>query len=186
MSVSCHYLHEPTKFGVVGIIWHEPEGKIRIIRIFFAENKESAEKMVHNNYLNAFPSSNTLILEHTRKIQKFLSGKQVEFYLDILAFEMCSSFQRCVLLAEKDIPWGMVSTYDRIGKFIGFYRAARAVGHALATNPFPIIIPCHRAIRSDLALGGYQGGMDMKRTLLEFEGVKISEKGKVMTPRYYY
>ncbi|MCJ7656672.1 MAG: MGMT family protein [Candidatus Atribacteria bacterium] len=56
----------------------------------------------------------------------------------------------------------------------------------MACNPFPIIIPCHRAIRSDRTLGGYQGGMEMKRALLEFEGIKISKTGKAITPRYYY
>jgi alkylated DNA nucleotide flippase Atl1 len=52
-------------------------------------------------------------------------------------------------------------------------RDYEAVGHALAANPFPIIIPCHRAIRSDGSLGGYQGGLAMKRSLLEREGIRF-------------
>jgi methylated-DNA-[protein]-cysteine S-methyltransferase len=69
---------------------------------------------------------------------------------------------------------------------LGKPSAARAVGRALATNPFPIIIPCHRAVRSDGSLGGYQGGLAMKRALLEMEGVEFDARGRVATPGFYY
>ncbi|MBN2566310.1 MAG: methylated-DNA--[protein]-cysteine S-methyltransferase [Candidatus Eisenbacteria bacterium] len=62
----------------------------------------------------------------------------------------------------------------------------RVVGRALATNPFPVVVPCHRAIRSDGGLGGYQGGVAMKRALLEFVGVAVSSAGRVVAPRQYY
>ncbi|HUT21711.1 MAG TPA: MGMT family protein, partial [Anaerolineae bacterium] len=65
-------------------------------------------------------------------------------------------------------------------------RAARAVGNALARNPFPLVIPCHRAIRAGGTLGGYQGGSGMKRALLEIEGVQFSGEGRVVAPRTYY
>jgi methylated-DNA-[protein]-cysteine S-methyltransferase len=79
-----------------------------------------------------------------------------------------------------------VSTYGRIAAHLGIPGGARAVGNALATNPFPIVIPCHRAIRSDGTLGGYQGGLAMKRALLEQEGVTIDERDKVVSPRLCY
>jgi len=60
------------------------------------------------------------------------------------------------------------------------------VGRALATNPFPLVIPCHRAVRSDGSLGGYQGGIGMKRKLLEMEGVQFKPSGKVAMDRLYY
>jgi methylated-DNA-[protein]-cysteine S-methyltransferase len=60
------------------------------------------------------------------------------------------------------------------------------VGNALAKNPFPIIIPCHRAIHSDGTLGGFQGGLEMKRTLLENEGIIINKKGKVEENHFHY
>jgi methylated-DNA-[protein]-cysteine S-methyltransferase len=60
------------------------------------------------------------------------------------------------------------------------------VGNALATNPFPIVIPCHRAIRSDGTLGGYQGGLAMKKALLMQEGVDVDERGRVRSPRLFY
>jgi len=57
---------------------------------------------------------------------------------------------------------------------------------ALARNPFPIIIPCHRAIRADGKLGGYQGGVAMKRKLLEMEGITFDDSGYVTARRYFY
>ncbi|MCK4795669.1 MAG: MGMT family protein, partial [Desulfobacteraceae bacterium] len=78
------------------------------------------------------------------------------------------------------------STYQRIATHLGSPNGARAVGNALATNPFPIIIPCHRAIRSDRSLGGYQGGLDMKRILLEMEGIDFDDTGRAATEDFFY
>jgi methylated-DNA-[protein]-cysteine S-methyltransferase len=103
-----------------------------------------------------------------------------------MALDRCPAFQRSVLLAEYQIPRGWVSTYQKIAGHLGSPRSARAVGNALARNPFPLIIPCHRAIRSDRSLGGFQGGLRMKQALLEYEGVEISEHGQVLTDRWYY
>jgi methylated-DNA-[protein]-cysteine S-methyltransferase len=64
--------------------------------------------------------------------------------------------------------------------------AARAVGTALATNPFPLAIPCHRVIRSDGSLGGFGGGIEMKRALLAREGVEFRDAGHVAPRRFFY
>ncbi|MBC7317034.1 MAG: MGMT family protein, partial [Chloroflexi bacterium] len=108
----------------------------------------------------------------------------VAFPLDLVAWEGCSPFQKRVLLADYAIPRGQVSTYGLIAAHLGMPNAARAVGRALATNPFPILIPCHRAIRSDRTLGGYQAGLAMKRALLEMEGVRFAGE-RVVGPLYY-
>ena len=110
----------------------------------------------------------------------------MEFDLSMLHLADCSAFQRRVLLAEHGIPRGWVSTYGRIAEQVGVPRGARAVGGALARNPFPIVIPCHRAIRADGRLGGFQGGAGMKRALLALEGVSCGSDGRVLSPRYYY
>jgi len=186
MAASYYYLIIPSVFGAFSILWRESGGKSKIFRIILSKNQDSALKLIQNTFSIACQSSNPTILRLASLMQSFLSGQLVEFDLNLLAFETCSNFQQRVLIAENNIPRGWVSTYGRIGKYIGVNRGARAVGNALASNPFPIIIPCHRAIRSDQTLGGYQGGLEMKRALLEFEGIKISEIGKVIVPRYYY
>lgn len=106
--------------------------------------------------------------------------------MELLNFELCSKIQEKVLLAEYQIPRGWVSTYKRIANHIGIQNGARVVGNSLAKNPFPIVIPCHRAIKSNSELGGYQGGIEMKRKLLEMEGIEVSENGKVITNKIYY
>jgi len=98
-----------------------------------------------------------------------------------LSFDGFSGFQRRVLGITSKIPSGQVTTYRNIAIAIGRPKSHRAVGNVLARNPFPILIPCHRVVRSDLSLGGYSGphGKKIKERLLRLEGVEFS-KGRVM------
>jgi len=119
-------------------------------------------------------------------IETFLNGAVISFRLDSIRLDLCPPFQQAVLRAEHAIPRGFISTYKRIAVHLGRPTACRAVGTALAGNPFPIIIPCHRAVRSDGTPGGYQGGPDMKRTLLEMEGIEFEPAGRVKTANMWY
>lgn len=78
-------------------------------------------------------------------------------------------FARMVYKAVLDIPLGEVRSYKWVARKIGRPAAVRAVGQALKGNPYPLIIPCHRVIRSDNKLGGYAWGVKRKKTLLELE-----------------
>jgi methylated-DNA-[protein]-cysteine S-methyltransferase len=80
-----------------------------------------------------------------------------------------SSFELQVWLALRDIPYGETRTYKWLAAHIGHPRALRAVGQALARNPLPIVLPCHRVIFSTGRLGGYSQGQHIKRRLLEME-----------------
>jgi O-6-methylguanine DNA methyltransferase len=85
-------------------------------------------------------------------------------------------FQRRVLEKIRHIPRGEVRPYTWVAREIGFPKAVRAVGSALGKNPLPLLIPCHRVIRSEGALGAYSaGGPDMKERILAFEGVDVPE-----------
>jgi len=76
------------------------------------------------------------------------------------------------------VPPGATISYGELAELVGHPGAARAVGTTMATNPVPIILPCHRVLASDGTLGGYGGGLDMKRELLGIEGVTISKGRK--------
>ncbi|MDD5005086.1 MAG: MGMT family protein [Candidatus Omnitrophica bacterium] len=85
-----------------------------------------------------------------------------------------SDFQKKVYRAVLSIPLGQVRSYSWIAKKAGRPKATRAVGTALKNNPFTILIPCHRVIKTDGSLGGYSGGLRKKRELLDLEKKIIS------------
>ena len=174
-----------TPFGPVAILWAEIDDNPVTIKVILSNAQISAEDNVNRFYPDSIKSSSTEIDDLALDIKAFLEGEKIIFSLDNIALDNCSEFQRQVLMAEYQIPWGSISTYQKIAQYIGRKKAARAVGNALARNPFPIIIPCHRAIRSDGSLGGFQGGLEMKRTLLENEGF-IFNKDKVVSPLFFY
>ena len=176
----------PSPFDSFTIVWREIGAEYRIQRIFLSD----AELKSDTKALDAFEQIKVGIAEPIsllgEKIQEFFKGEEIRFNLDLLEFNKCSETQKKVLLTEYEIPRGWVSTYKRIAEKIGIPNGARVVGNALARNPFPIVIPCHRAIKTNGELGGYQGGVDMKRTLLEMEGIEFSDKGKINTGKIYY
>ena len=106
--------------------------------------------------------------EARRQIGEYLSGKRVAFELP-LDLDGVSDFQRRALTACAGIPYGQTRSYAELARELGQAGAARAVGGAMAHNPLPLIIPCHRVLRSDGGLGGFGGGLDIKRRLLDLE-----------------
>ena len=103
-----------------------------------------------------------------RELDQYFAGKRTSFDLP-LDYRLASGFRRDVLAHLPEIPYGRTASYAEIARLAGSPRAVRAVGTTCATNPLPIVIPCHRVIRSDGALGGYAGGPIAKQTLLELE-----------------
>lgn len=104
----------------------------------------------------------------TQQLDEYFRGRRTTFDMNIDLSET-TDFRRAVLEHLVTIPYGETCTYTQVAEAVGRPRAVRAVGSACATNPVPIVIPCHRVLRSDGSLGGYAGGLDMKRTLLELE-----------------
>jgi methylated-DNA-[protein]-cysteine S-methyltransferase len=172
------YMRQRTAFGEFTVVW---DGSGRIRKIYLPDKSG----MLPSDYPGAELKVNPGVGAVADDVSRFLAGLDVRFSLDAVALDTCTEFQRRVLLAEYGIPRGYVSTYDRIAGHVGCPGGARAVGGALASNPFPIVIPCHRAVRSDGSLGGYQGGTEMKRRLLQMEGIGFNG-GKVDMKRVYY
>jgi methylated-DNA-[protein]-cysteine S-methyltransferase len=107
----------------------------------------------------------------TKRFQDYYSGK-ITTFPDKLDFSHATVFQRQVWTAARLIPHGETRSYGWVAGQIRKPQAARAVGHALSKNPFLIIVPCHRVIAGDGTLGGFGGGLEMKKTLLELERTK--------------
>lgn len=106
-----------------------------------------------------------------QQISEYLSGKRRLFDLPI-DWNILNPFQKLILQVTYSIPYGQVRTYAEIARQIGKPHAARAVGQAEATNPMPLVIPCHRVIGTDGKLHGYgaPGGIETKAWLLRLEG----------------
>jgi len=104
-----------------------------------------------------------------RELEEYFSGRRRAFELP-LDWTLIGGFGRRVLRVTSEIPYGGVQSYAEVATDAGSPRGSRAAGNALGANPIPIVIPCHRVLRSGGALGGYGGGIDRKRWLLELEG----------------
>ena len=169
-----------TPFGRVTLVW-KGELKPRVVRVILPNQLGTMSSL----FPNAARSRNGEVSRLLETISQFLAGEMIRLPLDLLDLDSCSRFQREVILAEYSVPRGFVTTYGRIARHLGAPRSSRAVGRALATNPFPIVIPCHRAVRSNGGLGGYQGSAEMKGRLLEMEGVPVVG-GRASMSRVFY
>ena len=109
-------------------------------------------------------------MEAVREIRKYLDGgRDPDFDVNLPEY----GFATRVWKYLRRIPRGRVRTYGGGAKALRKPGAARAVGQACGRNPLPLIVPCHRVVSADLALGGFTGGVEMKRRLLELEGARV-------------
>ena len=175
-----------TSFGPVAILWEELDGLPKVFRVLLSKPGSSAEAAAGGLYPGSHPASCAAIDAVARGIRDFLAGEDAAFSLESAAMATRPAFQQSVLRVEHAIPRGRVSTYGLIAARLGNPKALRAVGNALAANPFPIIVPCHRAIRTGGEIGGYQGGPEMKRVLLEREGIAFDAAGRAVVRRFHY
>lgn len=104
-----------------------------------------------------------------RQLDEYFEGRRNHFEFQI-DWSLTKGFGRRVLQATASIPFGSVDTYKGVAERVGSPRSARAVGNALGSNPIPVVVPCHRVVRTGGNLGGYTGGLAKKVFLLELEG----------------
>lgn len=107
--------------------------------------------------------------EVRRELDLYFAGKLDRFDLP-LDWRLSNGFRLRVLRAITRIPYGQTRSYTEMATKAGNERAVRAAGTACGSNPIPLVVPCHRVLRTSGALGGYGGGLPMKQALLELEG----------------
>ncbi len=103
-----------------------------------------------------------------RQLDEYFTGARRAFEIDI-DLQLVRGFRRTVLNHLRDIGYGTTESYSQVAAAAGSPAAVRAVGTACATNPLPLVVPCHRVVRSDGTFGQYLGGAETKRALLEME-----------------
>lgn len=107
-----------------------------------------------------------------RQLEEYFAGRRREFTVP-LDFRFAGGFRAAVLAELAKVPFGTTTTYGALAREAGNPNAVRAVGGACSHNPLPILVPCHRVLRSDGALGGYRSGAEAKRRLLALEGIHV-------------
>ena len=107
-----------------------------------------------------------------RELDEYFEGRRERFETPV-DWSHLAGFTREVLRATAAIPFGDVSTYAGVAEAAGSPRAVRAAGNALGANPMPVVVPCHRVLRTGGALGGYTGGVERKEFLLRLEGMLL-------------
>ncbi|OGP88956.1 MAG: hypothetical protein A2031_02460 [Deltaproteobacteria bacterium RBG_19FT_COMBO_43_11] len=158
----------------IGLVWQNVCGKPQVEYIYLPKQK----KKLKNKIIRDYPQINKTPLKIScgigDRIAKLYLGQKENVDLSYLNLSKLTNFSAKVLEQTSKIPRGKVESYSGLAAKLGKNRAARAVGTVLANNPFPIIIPCHRVVRADGSLGGFGGGLKMKKELLEREGVVLN------------
>jgi methylated-DNA-[protein]-cysteine S-methyltransferase len=110
--------------------------------------------------------------EVRRELDEYFGGRRTEFEVPV-DLTGVDGFRRRILEATARIPFGGLRTYRQVAERAGNVRAVRAAGNALGSNPIPIVVPCHRVVRTGGGLGGYTGGLERKELLLRLEGALV-------------
>jgi len=161
------YLIFTTPLGHMAIIYRVTP--FAVIKILLPNlDKESLVKAVEAKCRqeSGFHDETFMVKE---SIIDYFKGKPIQPPLEWLEMGSLTKLQQSVLASTANIPYGELRSYKDIAMAVGRPRAYRFVGTTLTNNPFPILIPCHRVIRSDGSFGRFGGGSDMKRKLIELE-----------------
>ena len=155
--------------------FNSPIGKIYIaavkegvVKISFSnESPEELENYCQKHLGSEVHQGSDFTKYAKQQILKYLEGKSQS--LDFPVIHLNSPFRQKVLEAERNIPYGETRSYGEVAKMVNNPRASRAVGSANAENPLPLYFPCHRIISYNGGLGGYGGGLGVKKYLLDLE-----------------
>lgn len=154
-----------TSLGWMGVV-RSPKGLKMVV--LPQKSKEAVFHQVENCGRVAEVKSVSMFGDLPHRLRRYLEGGIVDFP-DKLDLVEATRFQQDVWHLVRTIPYGETRSYGWVAKRLGLPKAARAVGQALGRNPVPIVVPCHRVIRSEGSLGGFGGGVEVKEFLICLE-----------------
>lgn len=162
-----------TAFGRSGLAYRtEP---FAIMRVFLPGASVKADRPVKGGESAAHPQNAKAAAQ---ALVDYFDGKKVKLPWRWFDMSEATHSQQKVLRAVFDIAYGTVQSYGEVARRAGFAGGARFVGNTMANNRFSVFIPCHRVIRADGALGGFGGGTDLKKRMIELERRAISDGTK--------
>jgi len=160
-----YYCPLPTPIGRVFVAASEAG----LVRVSFRQSEASFVAELRQRLAADVIRSPARTADIVHQLRAYFAGERRSFDVR-LDLRHTTSFQRRVLMAAARVPAGQVVSYGEIARRIGDPRGSRAVGQALRRNPVPIVIPCHRVVAAGGRIGGYTGGLTIKRKLLRLEG----------------
>jgi methylated-DNA-[protein]-cysteine S-methyltransferase len=140
-----------------------------LVRVAYGEHDEVLEGLARKLSPRVLEAPGRLD-EVRRELDEYFEGRRTDFELPI-DWALTHGFTSRVLQATARVGFGRTTTYAEVATKAGSPRAVRAAGNALGANPMPVVVPCHRVLRTGGALGGYTGGIERKEFLLRLEGV---------------
>ena len=169
----------PTSIGTMALAWRDE----KIVGIFLPEANDKrllaqVRKRLRSPRLEFTAQLPGFVGQLAAQLRTHLRGHAQNFSLDHIALPQRAPFTRKVYECSQRIPYGKVLTYRELAERAGSPKACRAVGQAMAKNPFPIVIPCHRVVGSTKNSGGFSahGGLATKARILEIEGLRRAEQ----------
>jgi len=162
--VDAWYWRQPSPFGQLTVVTSE-QG---VCAVAFPEHDDEILEEVAAALGPRVCPARGETAEVRRQLDEYFLGKRRAFDL-VTDLRLTTDFRRLVLRRLALVPYGATTTYAGLAAAVGRPRGPRAVGQAVGHNPVPIIVPCHRVLASDGTLGGYGGGLERKRLLLELE-----------------
>ncbi|NPU83333.1 MAG: methylated-DNA--[protein]-cysteine S-methyltransferase [Syntrophaceae bacterium] len=168
----------PSDLGFAAVV-RGTGGSGSIVRIYLPTRRHELSRRIILDFPGALPSKDGSNGKMEKVLHRLLCGEAALVPIEELEMDSLVPFRRRVLLETGRIPRGRVRTYGSLAAAAGHSGAARAVGSVMASNPFPLAIPCHRVVRSDGSLGGFGGGPALKRDLLEQEGIRFDGRDRV-------
>ncbi len=156
-----------TAWGWMALVWRRG----RLFQLTLPACRETAERQA--GQLLVYGGVRTPL---AARLVRYFEGERVTLSAPV-EFPPVSQFRRRVWELTAQIPYGKVTTYGELARLVGSPGAARAVGGALADNPVPLVVPCHRVVAANGGLGGFsaEGGLQLKRRLLALEGVTLGD-----------
>lgn len=182
------YLVINTLIGEITIVWDNQTNILKEILLPDNNTKKSNLGNISYNGVIFENHPNKYIQGLMPRIKDAVKGIDIKFDFNKLDLSELTDFQRAVLEKQFEIPHGKVTSYKQLARMIGKPRSARPIANVLASNPFPIIIPCHRTVLANWDVGGYAGKENnyYKKFLLSNEGVKINGDNVDESCRYIY
>lgn len=167
ISMALSYTITSTPIGDLLLVSTD-QGLVRVA--FESEDFDSVIGELEQKLSTDLVEDPTVLAAVTGQLDQYFAGSRREFDIE-LDHSLSHGFRRDVQEQLTHIVFGTTQSYGEVAATVGNPKAVRAVGSACATNPIPVVVPCHRVLRSDGSLGGYRGGLATKTRLLEMEKV---------------